>query len=245
MAPVPVDGEGLRVDRLPRNTKVICVTPSHQFPLGVYLSLARRTALLEFARANHAVVVEDDYDGEFRFAGWPLDALKTLDHGESVFYVGTFSKSMFPALRQGFVIAPAWARHALVAAKQLADWNAPLVTQETLAAFVAEGHLARHVRKMRRIYSERRDILESALKRFCGGKLGIVGIGAGMHLAARIDDRVPVATLVERAQTEGIALSSVRKFAAAGGKANGLMLGYGAIESEHIGEAVRRLSRVL
>ena len=245
MAPVPVDGEGLRVDRLPRNTKVVCVTPSHQFPLGVHLSLARRTALLEFARANRAVVVEDDYDGEYRFAGWPLDALKTLDHGESVFYVGTFSKSMFPALRLGFVIAPAWAHQALVAAKQLADWNAPLVAQDALAAFIAEGHLARHVRKMRRIYSERRDILQSALQRFCGRKLEIVGIGAGMHLAARLDDSVAVPTLVERAQAAGIALSSVRKFAAGGAKANGLMLGYGAIESPQIGDAVRRLSRLL
>ena len=245
IVPVPVDGEGLQVDRLPRNTRVICVTPSHQFPLGVHLSLARRTALLEFARARQAVVVEDDYDGEFRFAGWPLDALKTLDNGESVFYVGTFSKSMFPALRLGFVIAPAWARPALVAAKQLADWNAPLVAQEALAAFIAEGHLARHVRKMRRIYSERRDILESALQRFCGRNLEIVGIGAGMHLATRLDDSVQVAALVERAQAAGIALSSVRKFAAAGARANGLMFGYGAIDARHIGDAVRRLSRIL
>jgi GntR family transcriptional regulator/MocR family aminotransferase len=152
---------------------------------------------------------------------------------------------MFPALRLGFVIAPAWARHALVAAKQLADWNAPLVAQESLAAFIAEGHLARHVRKMRRIYSERRDILESALRRFCGGRLEIVGIGAGMHLAARLDDSVQVPTLVERAQAAGIALSSIRKFSAAGAKANGVMFGYGAIESRHIGDAVRQLSRLL
>ena len=245
MARVPVDGEGLRVDRLPRNTKVIFVTPSHQFPLGVHLSLARRTALLEFARANGAVVVEDDYDGEFRFAGRPLDALKTLDHGESVFYVGTFSKSLFPALRLGFVIAPAWARHALVAAKQFTDWNAPLVTQDALAAFIAEGHLARHVRKMRRIYSERRDILQNALKRFGGRKLEIVGIGAGMHLATRLDDSVPAATLVERAAAAGIALSSVRKFAAAGAQVNGLMFGYGAIDSRDISEGIRRLARLL
>jgi len=245
LALVPVDDEGIRVDRLPKGTKAICVTPSHQFPLGVHLSLARRTALLEFARDNRAVVIEDDYDGEFRFAGRPLDALKTLDHGESVFYVGTFSKSLFPALRLGFVIAPAWARHALVAAKQLTDWNAPPVAQEALAAFIAEGHLARHVRKMRRIYGERRDVLETALARFCGDKVEIVGIGAGMHLAARLDDAVPAAGLVERAEAAGIALSSVRRFAAGGAKANGLMLGYGAIDARRIGDAVRRLARVL
>ncbi len=245
VAAVPVDGDGLRVDRLPRNTRMICVTPSHQFPLGVHLSLARRTALLEFARSHRAVIVEDDYDGEFRFAGRPLDALKTLDHGENVFYVGTFSKSLFPALRVGFVIAPAWARHALVAAKQLTDWNAPLVTQDALAAFIAEGHLARHVRKMRRIYSERRDILENALARFCGDKVEVAGIGAGMHLAARLDESVAAASLVERAEAAGVALSSVRRFAGGRPNANGLMLGYGVIESAQITEAVRRLARLL
>jgi GntR family transcriptional regulator/MocR family aminotransferase len=245
LAPVPVDDEGIRVDRLPKGSRVIFVTPSHQFPLGVHLSLARRAALLEFARSHRAVVVEDDYDGEFRFAGRPLDALKTLDHGESVFYVGTFSKCLFPALRLGFVIAPAWARPALVAAKQFADWNAPLVTQDALAAFIAEGHLARHVRKMRRIYGERRDVLEHALARFCGDKVEVVGIGAGMHLAARLDDSAPAATLVQRAEVAGVALSSVRRFPGGGANANGLMLGYGVIESAQIPEAVRRLARLL
>ena len=123
------------------------MTPSHQYPLGVRLSLARRTALLELARARGAVVIEDDYDGEFRLEGQPLDALKTLDHAQSVFYVGTFSKSLFPGLRIGFVIVPPWARHALVGAKQQTDWNTPPTTQEALSGFIAGGHLARHVRQ--------------------------------------------------------------------------------------------------
>src|SRR5205807_655078 len=110
---IPVDDEGLKVDRIPRSAKVICVTPSHQFPLGVHLSLARRTALLDRARAQGAVIIEDDYDGEFRYAGKPLDALQTIDRAQTVFYVGTFSKSLFPALRLGFIISPPWARHAL------------------------------------------------------------------------------------------------------------------------------------
>ncbi len=188
---IPVDSEGLRVDRLPRNAKVICVTPSHQFPLGVHLSLARRRALLDFARAHGAVIIEDDYDGEFRYAGKPLDALQTLDRSETVFYVGTFSKSLFPALRLGFIIAPAWARPSLVAAKQLSDWHAPLIEQDTLSAFIAEGHLARHVRKMRRIYGERREILQRALERTCGSQLRVIGIGAGLHLATHLDTRSP------------------------------------------------------
>ena len=114
IAPVPVDDDGLTVDRLPSDAKVICVTPSHQFPLGVRLSLPRRTALRDFARTRGAVIIEDDYDGEFRYAGRPLDALQTLDRTQCVFYVATFSKSMFPALRLGFVIAPPWAKHALL-----------------------------------------------------------------------------------------------------------------------------------
>jgi GntR family transcriptional regulator/MocR family aminotransferase len=245
IAPVPVDGEGLRVDRIPRQAKMICVTPSHQYPLGVRLSLARRTALLEFARVNGAVVIEDDYDGEFRLEGQPLDALKTLDHAQSVFYVGTFSKSLFPGLRLGFVIAPPWARRALVAAKQQSDWNAPPTTQEVLSTFIAEGHLARHVRKMRRIYRERREILESALRRFCGGKLEVAGIGAGLHLAAHIRGSVSPMALIDKAKSEGIWLAARQNFAVADHRVSWVVFGYGAIESRQIAEGVRRLARLL
>jgi GntR family transcriptional regulator/MocR family aminotransferase len=242
---VPVDSEGLRVDRLPRNAKVICVTPSHQFPLGVHLSLARRTVLLDFARTHGAVIIEDDYDGEFRYAGKPLDALKTLDRGEAVFYVGTFSKSLFPALRLGFVIPPRWAKHALVAAKQLSDWHAPIVSQDILSAFIAEGELARHVRKMRKLYSERREILRNALVRFCGSHLRVVGIGAGLHLATHLTDSISASGLIEKAREAGIALDAIQHFGAADGKPDGLVFGYGAIASEQIGDAVRLLARLM
>jgi GntR family transcriptional regulator/MocR family aminotransferase len=242
---VPVDGDGLKVDRLPRDTKVIFATPSHQYPLGARLSLARRTALLEFARAHDAVIVEDDYDGEFRYAGKPLDALQTLDRAQSVFYVGTFSKSMFPALRLGFVIAPPWARNALVAAKQLCDWHAPLVAQDILTAFIAEGHLARHVRKMSKIYSERSEILQNALERFCGEHLRVVGIGAGLHLAAHLTHSTSASALIERARDAGIWLSDWQQFATKARKTEGLIFGYGAIHSRNIPDAIRRLAKVM
>ena len=245
IAPIPVDAEGLRVERLPQNAKLIFVTPSHQFPMGVHLSLARRRALLDFARAKGAVVIEDDYDGEFRYAGKPLDALQTLDRHGAVFYVGTFSKSMFPALRLGFVIAPPWAREALAAAKQLSDWHAPLMAQDTLAAFIAEGHLARHVRKMRRIYSERREVLQVALERFCGSRLRVVGIGAGLHLAAQLDPSVATAGLVERGREAGVALDPVQRFTVGARKANGLVFGYGAISADRIVDGVRALARLM
>jgi GntR family transcriptional regulator/MocR family aminotransferase len=245
IAPVPVDGEGLRVDRLPRDAKLIFVTPSHQFPLGVHLSLARRRALLDFARANGAVVVEDDYDGEFRYAGKPLDALQTLDRHGVVFYVGTFSKSLFPALRLGFVIAPPWARKALAAAKQLSDWHAPVTAQDTLAAFIAEGHLARHVRKMRRIYGERREILEGALARYCGERLHPVGIGAGLHLAAQLDPSVATHGLIERAREASVALDPIQRFAIGGRMSPTIVFGYGAIDTDGIAAGVRSLARLM
>ncbi len=151
LAPVPVDADGMVVLKLPRHARVISVTPSHQFPLGSVLSTERRVALLDFARRNGAVIVEDDYDGEFRFSGRPLDALQTLDRDESVFYVGTFSKSLFPAIRVGYIVAPSWARPALIAARRSAEGPHSIVAQEALADFITEGHLTRHVRKMRRI----------------------------------------------------------------------------------------------
>lgn len=242
IASVPVDDQGLRVDRLPAAAKLICVTPSHQFPLGVHLSLARRMALLEFARAHGAAIIEDDYDGEFRYAGKPLDALQTLDRSQCVFYVGTFSKSLFPALRLGFVIAPPWARAALIGAKQLTDWHAPVVAQETLAAFIGEGHLARHVRKMRRVYGERRELLEEALERFGGGRFRALGIGAGLHLAAYVQPSERTSALVERAAGDGFALDPIQRFTAGDGRADGIVFGYGAIEAGRIVEAVRKLA---
>ncbi len=242
IVPVPVDDEGLRVDRLPPATKVVCVTPSHQFPLGVHLSLPRRRALLDFARVRGAVIIEDDYDGEFRYAGKPLDALQTLDRARCVFYVGTFSKSLFPALRLGFVIAPPWARAALVAAKQAADWHAPVVGQDTLAAFIAEGHLARHVRKMRTVYGERRSILRGALERFGGGRFRVVGIGAGLHLAAYLEPAIRASALIEQARQAGFALDPIQRFGAADRRADGIVFGYGAIETTRIAEGVRKLS---
>ena len=242
---VPVDGEGLMVARLPAAARIVCVTPSHQSPTGAIMSLARRTALLDFARRHGAVVVEDDYDGEFGFAGRPLDALQTLDRADSVFYVGTFSKSLFPALRLGFVVAPPWARPALVAAKRFVDWHPPVLAQDTLAAFIAEGHLARHVRKMRRIYGERRAVLQSALARHCGGRLRVLPGEAGLHLAALLPGHRPADAVAAAAAADGVGVQSLAGYGASKAARHGLAFGYGMIGAERIEEGVRRLARVL
>ena len=243
LAPVPVDREGLAVDALPAGARIVCVTPSHQFPLGVALSLARRRELLSWAAREQAVVIEDDYDGEFRFTSRPLDALKTLDRDGRVFYVGTFSKSMLPALRIGFIVAPTWARDALVAAKQAADFGTPVLMQMAVADFIAEGHLLRHVRRMRAEYAERRRVLEHMLKRHLGGQADIYPAIAGLHLAAALP--VDCAELARRAWGAGVGVEPLSRYRMSSDGVDGLVFGYGAIGTARIPEAVRRLAKVL
>lgn len=245
LVPVPVDGEGLIVERLPPDAAVIYVTPSHQFPLGTPLSLARRRQLLDFAALRGAVIIEDDYDSEFRFAGHPLDALKTLDREGRVFYVATFSKSLFAALRTGFIVAPSWALDPLRAVRQMTDLFGPPLDQETLAAFIAEGHLARHVRRMRKLYAERRLALQDALALSCDGLLQPVPALAGLHLSARFGPRARPERIAEKAMANGIAVDTLGRFALAPVAHDGLAFGYGTIDAERIDGAIRTLAKLL
>ena len=242
---VPVDNEGLVVEQLPRDANVIYVTPSHQFPLGVVMSPRRRVELLAFARTRGALVIEDDYDSEFRYGGRPLDALQTLDRDDTVCYVGTFSKCLFPTLRLGYAVAPPWLRTAFVNAKHLADWHGDVLTQDTLAAFIAEGHLVRHVRHMRKVYAERREVLLDALQRHGKGRLQVCPSDAGLHLAAMLDDAVDTPALVERAATEGINLESLNAYAKDGVAVNGVAFGLGMIDVARIDEGIAKLVRLV
>ena len=243
IAGVSVDAEGIVVDALPPDARVICVTPSHQFPLGVPMLAARRRALLAFAQRHGAVVIEDDYDGEFRHDDRPLDALQTLDRHASVCYVGTFSKCLFPGLRMGYVAAPAWVRDALVAARQCADWHGNLLAQDTLAAFMREGHLVRHIRKMRTQYRARRDALLEALARHCGAFMLPVAPVAGLHLAAGLDASVRADALVSAAARAGIRVQALAGFAIEPRTAlEGLAFGFGMIEAQRIDAAIARLA---
>jgi GntR family transcriptional regulator/MocR family aminotransferase len=209
------------------------------------MSLRRRTALLEFARAHDAVIVEDDYDGEFRLAGSPLDALQTLDRDGRVFYVGTFSKCLFPDVRLGFIVAPAWARHALIWAKRFADFHSPTHSQDTLASFIVEGHLANHVRKMRRVYDERRQLLFARLQEDFGELLEPLPFPAGLHLTALSRSSADEEWIVEQAARVGINIFPLRPYYAGRSVTPGIVFGYGAIDKEAIGEALGRLRRAL
>jgi GntR family transcriptional regulator / MocR family aminotransferase len=242
---VPVDEEGLVVERLPVDTNLIYVTPSHQFPLGVVMSPQRRVALLEFAQANGAVIIEDDYDSEFRYSGRPLDALQTLDRNETVCYVGTFSKCLFPTLRIGYAVAPSWLLTALVNAKCQADWHGDVLSQDTLAAFIAEGHLARHVRHMRKVYGERRDALLAAIHRHAQGCLQPWPSDAGLHLAASLVAPVDAQALIVRAADRGINLESLNAYARDVASINGVAFGLGRVETTQIDVAISQLAKLI
>jgi GntR family transcriptional regulator / MocR family aminotransferase len=244
VVPVRVDAEGLVVDELPREVRVVCVTPSHQFPLGCAMSARRRAALLDFAAARGAVIVEDDYDGEFRFGGRPLDALQTLDRAECVFYVGTFSKSLFPSIRLGYVVAPAWAQRALIAAKRDADWHSPVIEQDTLAAFIAEGHMARHVRRMRAVYAARRELLLGHLAGAFATWLEPIPNVAGLHLSAYAAPSADVPALIDLARRHDVGMWPLDGLYAGKPARQGFVFGYGAIDEGAIAEACARLREV-
>ncbi|MBW8811305.1 MAG: PLP-dependent aminotransferase family protein, partial [Lysobacter sp.] len=199
----------------------------------------------DFARRRNAIVIEDDYDGEFRFGGRPLDALQTLDRDALVFYVGTFSKSLFPALRKGFIVAPAWARDALITVKHCADSHCDTVSQSVLAAFIRDGHLARHVRRMRAIYGERRDALLAGLRDELDPWMQPIPSEAGLHLAARIRDPALAPAVLARALPLLPGAESIDDYAIAPLSRPAITFGYGVIDAEEIGVALRRVRRAL
>ena len=242
---IPVDHDGLVVDRLPRNAGIVCVTPSHQFPLGCVLSAKRRAELLDFAQTRNAVIIEDDYDGEFRYTDRPLDALKTLDRQESVVYVGTFSKSLLPTLRLGYIVAPRWLRAPLLAAKAVSEGPCCGLNQRVLAALITGGHLARHVRKMQRLYARRRQLLIDLIDQDLSRWLEPIPSAAGLHIAAAL--RLPLSdTSVEiAALREGIGVRALSAFASRKSSPTGLAFGFGAIKDADIAGGAAALRRLL
>ncbi|WP_436762048.1 PLP-dependent aminotransferase family protein [Streptosporangium sp. V21-05] len=241
---VPVDGEGLDVAALPDSARLVYVTPSHQFPLGTPMSLGRRTALLEWAGRRGAVVIEDDYDSEFRFEDRPLEPLQSLDRSGHVIYVGSFSKTMLPMLRLGFLIAPASLQPALRAAKRLTGWSGELPTQAALAGFIDEGLLGRHIRKATREYAARHRRILTILRRDFRDWLEPVPSAAGLHLCAYLtpDAGVDTALVTAYAREAGVELQDLAAYYGEAPARAGLVLGYGSIPLERIEPGLRRLA---
>lgn len=245
VVPVPVDEHGLLVDRLPP-ARMVYVTPSHQFPLGGVLPLERRTALLDWARTHDAVVIEDDYDSEFRFGARALDPLQRLDGDGRVVYVGTFSKTMLPGLRLGFVVAPPSLVPALRSAKRLTDWHNDVVTQTAMASLLDSGAFASHVRRASRAYEERHARIGAEAAALLDGRLRVVPSAAGLHLALLPREGEPFesARVAEAAGVAGVAVQPLPRFALASGW-EGLLLGFGAIAAEDIPDGMRLLAEAV
>lgn len=242
--PVAVDDEGLCVGEIPAQAEIVCVTPSHQSPTGATLSLRRRIALLEFARRHGAVVIEDDYDGEFRFGARPLDALQTLDRGDCVFYVGTFSKTLFPALRKGFVVAPPWARVALENVVDSTGAHCEAVTQAVLADFILDGHMARHVRHMQSIYAARRTAVLEGIAAMPDW-LAAVPSAAGMHTAARLRHVSGARRFMGALRRHAPGAQAWDEYAVTPLARPGVVFGYGVIDTQAIRAHMRALRKDL
>jgi GntR family transcriptional regulator/MocR family aminotransferase len=245
LVPVRVDSEGIVVDEIPADTKIICVCPSHQFPLGMPMSPRRREALLHFARKNGAVIVQDDYDGEFRYEGSPLEALRGDASASHVFYVGSFSKCMFPAIRLGFIVAPEWALPALVAAKNSTDWHCSIPIQAALAEFIRDGHLTRHIRRVRRVYRDRRDYLLSLVEQRLAGRLSVVPSFYGMHLTAIARDGIDCDAVSASLARGGIMVHSLSRYFLGPQTHSGIILGYAAADFDSLRTTIQALAREL
>lgn len=245
VVPIAVDAEGICVDRIPDGTRLIYTTPAHQFPLGMTMSLPRRSALLERARELGAIVVEDDYDSEFRYGGHAVEPLRTLDRCGLVAYIGTFSKTLSPELRIGYAIAPPVLRSALVNAKHLSDWHTPTVLQWTLARFMADGYLLKHVRKCHEVFSQRRERLLLRLNSDLSPWLQPLPAIAGYHLAAKLQCGTSAMQLCQLARRFEVGLYPLDDCYIVAPPEQGLLLGFGAIETDDIDTALDRVRNVL
>jgi GntR family transcriptional regulator / MocR family aminotransferase len=248
LAPVPVDEGGLVVaagiQREP-GARLACVTPSHQYPLGVTMSLARRLELLGWAGRSGTWVIEDDYDSEYRYTGRPLEALQGLDAEGRVVYVGTFSKVLFPALRLGYLVAPPDLTDAFTAARELVDRHPPTVEQAVLAEFIAAGHFGRHLRRMRALYAARQEALIQEISQHLSGLLDASPAESGMHLVGWLPVGTDDKRASRRAAQQDVEAPPISLYATHENVREGLMLGYAAVDEAGTREGVSRLARAL
>jgi GntR family transcriptional regulator / MocR family aminotransferase len=247
VTPVPVDHEGIRVDRIPPDVRLIYTTPSHQSPTGATMSLTRRRALLAFAEEHDVAVIEDDYDSEHRHSDRPLEPLYRLDRAGRVLYVCTFAKNLAASLRLGFVVVPGSLVEATTAWRELADVQPPGLTQQALHRFITEGRLERHLRRTRRVYRERHEIVRTAVDQWCTD--GLLRPGprnhAGLHVSALLPEGVTEASVQAQTRRRGVALSRYGESIALPGTPAGLLVGFGLTSADRLPDALSALQSAL
>jgi len=247
---VPVDGEGLDTAQLPpaaARIRLASVTPCHQFPTGVIMPLARRLALLDWALRADAWVVEDDYVSEFRYEGRPIEALQALDRAGRVLYIGTFSKTLFPALRLAYLVLPPALVPPFLAAKWMADRYTSMLGQEALTDFITSGRFERYLRRASTRNAARRRALIEALAQHLGDRVESAGENAGVHLLVWLNDAKPsdIAPIIARAAAAGVGVYPVDAYFSQAPRRAGLMFGYAALTEREIRAGVQRLAQVM
>ncbi len=247
IVPVPVDRDGLNpalLPRRPRRARLVYVTPSHQAPTGATLTVARRHALLDWARSCGAYVLEDDYDGELRYSGQPIRALAGLARDTEVIYCGTFAKALFPSVRLGYLALPEPLVAPVASAKWLSDRGSSMLLQRMVYELMASGEYDRHIRRMQRRYDARRARLKAALQQYLGSEVEVSGDQAGLHLVAWFPELSPadVDALVIACRDRGVGISSIARFAKARLPSGGVLLGYGLVDEPAIDAGVRKLA---
>ncbi|MGH2389613.1 MAG: PLP-dependent aminotransferase family protein, partial [Chloroflexota bacterium] len=248
LLPVPVDASGAVVDALDRvaeraTPRLVYVTPSHQYPTGTVMSLPRRLALLRWARAKRALVLEDDYDSEFRYSGRPVEAMQGLDNSGTVVYIGTFSKVLFPSLRMGYLVLPPSLVEAVSAAKWLSDRYTATLEQQVLADFFAEGHFERHLRAMRLVYQARHDAFLEGLRRELGDLILPPEAGTGLHTLVTLRAPLPMDELTAGAERVGVGIYPAAPYYLRPPEQASLLMGYTGLSEQAIEEGLRRLGR--
>ncbi|MBW4630568.1 MAG: PLP-dependent aminotransferase family protein [Iphinoe sp. HA4291-MV1] len=246
---IAVDESGLVVKDLAHHSseqvRLVYVTPSHQFPTGAILSLSRRLELLTWAQKTGAFIIEDDYDSEYRYGERPIPALQGLDRSDSVLYIGTFSKVLFPSLRIGYLVLPKNLVSAFAHAKWLSDRHLPILEQQVLTDFIEEGHLERHIRKMRAIYDRRRQALVRALNVHFGEKATILGEKAGIHVMVRLHTPFRDEEIIQRAALHGIGMMSAAPHYLRPHSQGEFIFGYGELTEQQLVESISKIAQIL
>ncbi|MCK5734929.1 MAG: PLP-dependent aminotransferase family protein, partial [Spirochaetaceae bacterium] len=247
IVPVPIDSSGMMIDtalKTDPTARLAYISPSNQFPLGITMDLNRRLQLINWAEENNAWIIEDDYDSEFRYGGPPVMSLQGIDRSERVIYVGTFSKVLYPGLRLGYMVAPADLIEPIHAARAHADRGSPLFEQIVLNEYIREGHFARHIRRMRKLYSERRTALIAAIENHLGDILKLSDSEAGLHIVTRLPEGVDDQQLSMALRTRGYEVPCLSSYSILKPKIGGLLFGFTALDVSEMDDAISRIRPV-